>query len=280
MGGGQWGAFFPPMWWYHGRMRTVVIPDVHQRISWVEGILARESRSDEFVFLGDWFDSWPSSPGAASFEDTCRYLRHLLLSHANKERFVFLVGNHDMPYIYHNSASSRSAVKGGDAYSCSGFTRSKARIFRKVFYEAGLRDAFFSSRFAPAHASQGVICSHAGMSDHHLLPGEVGSSMVSSRLRSVWANFRNFSHPGNSLLSGCGLSRGGADQVGGLLWLDWNAEFVPSSRIGRQIVGHTRVAEPAARALGTSVESWNVDTGRDYAVVQDARIMTRGFQET
>lgn len=257
------------------KMRTVVIPDIHQRIGWVERVLALEASADEFVFLGDWFDAWEGAPGAVAFEETCLYLRRLVTSHPLSARFVFLVGNHDMPYIYHNSASSRSAVKGGEAYACSGFTRSKARTFRKVFYEAGLRDDLFSTRFAPAHRTQGVVLSHAGLHDSHLQPGESPSSFVCGRLTQVWENFRNLSYPSNGLLSGCGRARGGVDPVGGPLWLDWNAEFVPSERIGRQIVGHTHAEEPQGRSLGTPAESWNVDTGRDYAVVSSGRIVTR-----
>lgn len=256
-------------------MRTVVVPDVHQRIDWVGRVLSAETTADEFVFLGDWLDSWSDAPGAASFEDTCRYLRALASLSPQSHRFVFLVGNHDMPYIYHNSSSSRSAVKGGDAYACSGFTRSKARIFRKVFYESGLRDGFFASRFAPAHFSQGVVMSHAGLHSTHLLPGESPEQMVTSRLREVWANFRNVNFPGNALLSGCGTARGGTSAIGGVLWQDWNAEFTPTAAIGRQIVGHTHSPEPSVRAMGTPSESWNIDTGRDYAVIIDGRISTR-----
>lgn len=256
-------------------MRTVVIPDIHQKIDWVGRILSREGTADEFIFLGDWFDSWEGAPGAASFAETCQFLRGLATSHPASSRFIFLVGNHDMPYIYHNSSSSRSAVKRGEEYQCSGFSRSKARAFRKVFYESGLRDNFFVSRFAPIHQSQGITISHAGLHDHHLLPGESPAQLIANRLPQVWSNFRNCHYPGNALLSGCGRSRGGEDLVGGVLWLDWNLEFTPSVRIGRQLVGHTHSPEPRGRALGTSCESWNLDTGVDYAVVIDGLITTR-----
>lgn len=259
-------------------MRTVVIPDIHQRIGWVEKIISLEPSADEFVFLGDWFDAWEGSHGISSFGETCLYLRNLATAHPLAHRFVFLVGNHDMPYIYQNSSSSRTSVKNTEAYSCSGFTRSKARTFRKVFYETGLRDGFFISNFAPAYRTQGVTLSHAGIHPSYLLPGENLESLMSFRLPLVWSNFRNRALAGNDLLSSCGHARGGLEQHGGLLWLDWNVEFVPSESLGRQVVGHTSIQEPSARRLGFSDESWNIDTGRDYAVLVDGVITTRHLE--
>ena len=49
-------------------MKTLVIPDVHQRINNVEWILENEKGYDEVVFLGDWFDSFFDPPKVAGFE--------------------------------------------------------------------------------------------------------------------------------------------------------------------------------------------------------------------
>lgn len=260
-------------------MKTVVVPDIHQRIAMVEWILDSESSADEFVFLGDWFDSWGPGPRESSFVETCRYLRMLMTGHPLSGKFVFLVGNHDMPYIYHNCSSPGYAVRGGSMYSCSGFSKTKARAFRSVFRDSGHGDGFFLSRFRPAYRSQGVTMSHAGLHPSHLLSGEGVEGMVSRRLPMVWANFRNGGFPGNGLLSACGRARGGLDPVGGLLWLDWNAEFASIPELGPQIVGHTAVPAPSCRRMGTREESWNLDTGRDYAVIVDGRISTRPVGE-
>ncbi len=253
-----------------------MVPDIHQRIASVSSILSAESSADEFVFLGDWFDCWDSSsPGTASFDETCRYLRSLMTSHPRSSRFVFLLGNHDLPYIYQNSASSRSAVKGAERYACSGFSRSKARAFRKAFYDHGYRDKLFLEKFRIAHRSQGITLSHAGIHASHLLKGEAVEEMVLYRLPSIWLNFRNAAYSGNGLLSDCGKCRGGSETRGGLLWLDWNMEFAHSERLGRQIVGHTHVPEPECRAMGTPSESWDIDTGRNYGVIIDGRVVLR-----
>jgi hypothetical protein len=256
-------------------MRTVVIPDVHQRVSMVEKILSRESSAQEFVFLGDWFDAWESDPEAASFEKTCEFFRALLTSHPLSDRFVFLVGNHDLPYIYHNSGGSNASVKGGERYSCSGFTKSKARKFRKSFYENSLRDDLFVRKLKILHQTQGVTLSHAGVDGRIVRDSGSVENLVRVTAPSVWMNFRNFSFPGNELLSGCGRSRGGPDPVGGPLWLDWNSEFRPTVEVGKQLVGHTTVREPSCIGMGTPSESWNLDTGKDYAVVLGGVVSTR-----
>lgn len=39
-------------------MKTLIIPDVHQRVDSVKSIFKNEKDYDEVVFLGDWFDSF------------------------------------------------------------------------------------------------------------------------------------------------------------------------------------------------------------------------------
>jgi predicted phosphodiesterase len=110
-------------------MKTLVIPDVHQRTQFVRHILNTETNYDEVVFLGDWFDSFYEPPKVTSFEETCEYLRHLVLDHSNKDKFVFLIGNHDLSYIHENKDFSCSRISKTLKYYCSGFTASKAKKF-------------------------------------------------------------------------------------------------------------------------------------------------------
>jgi predicted phosphodiesterase len=51
-------------------MKTIVIPDVHQRVQSVRNILNHEKIYDEVVFLGDWFDSFFEPPKVTAFEET------------------------------------------------------------------------------------------------------------------------------------------------------------------------------------------------------------------
>ena len=73
--------------------KTIVIPDVHENIFAVQRILDSED-FDKAVFLGDWFDRFPSQPG-----DALATARWLATNQADP-RFTFLYGNHDLPYCF------------------------------------------------------------------------------------------------------------------------------------------------------------------------------------
>lgn len=255
-------------------MKTIVIPDIHQNIRLVDAVLAKEKHFDEVVFLGDWFDSFHQPPQVAYFPDTCRYLRNLILEHPERKKFVFLLGNHDISYIYHNNHASYRPVEHTDCYFCSGFTRLKAIMFRQEFFDEGLGDSFFMQHFRPAHFSQGVALSHAGFHRAHLKPGETLQDLINNRLPNIWRRFRHYRTPGNWLLSAAGYARQGDSEIGGLLWLDWRQEFPIHPNLGPQILGHTSVYEPECRGFGTAYECWNIDTGKDYAIIRDGRITT------
>jgi hypothetical protein len=99
--------------------------------------------------------------------------------------------------------------------------------------------------------------------------------VIDEVLPDVWLNFRNVAYRQNALISAVGVARGGQDNTGGLLWLDYYNEFYASPDIGKQIFGHSYVPEPTATAMNTDYESWNLDTNlKDYAKIRDGRLTT------
>ena len=260
-------------------MKTLVIPDVHQRTQFVRHILNTETNYDEVVFLGDWFDSFYEPPKVTGFEETCEYLRHLVLDHPNKDKFVFLVGNHDLSYIHENKNFSCNRISKTVKYYCSGFTASKAKKFRHQFFDRGLKDEFFTEHFKIVHRTQGFTLSHAGLSDKHIPYGLTPDDVIDKIVPVVWKNFRDFTRPHNYLISGAGYCRGGDCNVGGILWQDWNQEFLASEAIGKQIVGHTTTREPDCLAMNKPYESWNIDTEKDYGIILDGRFITKRISE-
>ena len=258
-------------------MKTIVISDVHQRIDAVKSILEAEKYYDEVVFLGDWFDSFFDPPKVAGMEETAEYLRYLVMDHPNKSKFVFLVGNHDVSYIFNNRASSMTSIHKAIDFYCSGFTTSKAKKFRKVFYDEGLKDDFFHKNFKVVHQTQGWTLSHAGLHERHVPVGKDIDVVVNEIIPHVWKNFRDFTVPHHWLLSGAGRYRGGDCVVGGVIWLDWNVEFEASEHIGRQIVGHTTMTLPEVIHMNTGKESWNLDTEKDYGVIINGMMTTKSI---
>ena len=260
---------------------SIILSDVHQRVREVKSILEANPNADEYVFLGDFFDSYEEPPVAANFKETCEFLRHLVLEHPLRKKFRFLVGNHDLSYIFHNNNHSHKSIHKSPDYYCSGWTKNKAKTFRKCFWDQGLRDAFFINNFRPAYQTQGFTLSHAGIHTKHIPAMRDMNFLVNDLLPDVWTKFRMMmSHPHNWLLSGAGEARWGPYPVGGVMWLDWRSEFEASEHLGKQVVGHTTVEEPSCVEQGTEWESWNLDTTRHHGVITDGVLTTKTIPGT
>lgn len=159
-------------------MRTLVIPDVHQRIGRIDKALNKEGY-DETIFLGDWFDTFAKPPYVATISETASYLKDLILKHPRRNSFIFLLGNHDLSYIYHNKLNSKEKLGIFDShgfiydptYYCPGFEENKSQEFREVFFDQGHKDDFFLKTFKIAHHCKyhNITFSHAGIIPEHLL---------------------------------------------------------------------------------------------------------------
>jgi hypothetical protein len=254
-------------------MKTIVIPDVHQRTQDVEKVL-NENTYDEVVFLGDWFDSFWEPPNVSSFKETCTYLRDLIVSHKDRDKFVFLIGNHDLNYIHANNRESIRSSSKDLCYYCSGYTNNKSKIFRQVFFDHGYKDEFFLSNMKLAHKSQGVIISHAGIVPEIMPYGCDIDKFVDEVLPSALKEFRNLNYIHNNTMSWVGELRGGQNKVGGVLWLDWWGEFYSSDIVGDQIVGHTQIQDIGPQLnKNENTKSWNIDTGsKHFAVIENGSV--------
>lgn len=256
-------------------MTTLIIPDVHQDIDSVKRILKLEDNGklDEIIFLGDWLDSFHEPPQVANFKDTCLFLKSLVRDNKNSNKMTFLIGNHDLAYIYNNVFRNPVGKGASSRYLCSGVTAQKISIFKKIFYFDGLKDEWFIKNFKIAHRSQDWIFSHAGLIEQHIPMGLTSHQLVDDVLPEVWRNFRNFLHPQNELISDVGRGRGGWCDFGGILWLDFHCEFCPSINIGKQVFGHTYVPEPQVRGFNKKHESWNIDSNlKFYAKIKDGKL--------
>jgi hypothetical protein len=251
-------------------MKTLVVGDIHQDLAPIKNLLETTETFDEIVFLGDWFDSHKTPPEVASFEETCTFLKSLLEN--LREKCVFLLGNHDLSYIARNTSHSHTHIKKTPTYSCSGFTNSKGKKFRKAFFDQGLKDTFFTEHFKPAHLAQGWLLSHAGVMGELFPYGCSRETLVNENLLEAWKNFRLLAHPYNPILSQIGRCRGGEAPFGGVLWCDANEEFRPSTLAGKQLFGHTSTESPQGFALGTPKESWNINTGNHYAILNEGNL--------
>jgi hypothetical protein len=132
---------------------------------------------------------------------------------------AMLIGNHEIPYFDPGSPFA-------------GF-HFNARVNEKLWelYDNGL---LLASMVSNLGRDKPALISHAGISQKQLNLGTGTTAQeVYSKLEQEWFG-KNFSH---YLFRDCGRARYGPNEIGGVLWCDFDKEFEPTDF--PQIVGHT-----------------------------------------
>jgi hypothetical protein len=209
-------------------MRTLVIPDIHNRIIRAQSIIDKVQH-DKLVLTGDYFDNHGEGAYAAEYaRATAVWLKEKILYNPTA---VALIGNHDSSYIWPENIHFR----------CSGYTPYKSVAINDVLTNED------KAKFGVYHIDQNHVFSHAGLTNKlwkkyslnfdetkfaskleffdHVLQQETTIALEQ-------ANLNN-----NVELFGAGWERGGYQQYGGINWVDWNT-FGPVNGIN-QIVGHS-----------------------------------------
>ncbi len=224
--------------------------------------------------MGDYFDDWHDSPAQAAA--TARWLAALLDAHpVEKGYLTALMGNHDLPYRWpHNGA-----------LSCSGNT-----VEKHYAINLEMRTRHWE-RLECFRESQGWLLSHAGF--HPSLLSKVvspnspnfgsynvdGEFQAQEALQCVRTAEEGRYHP----WLGVGRDRGGYDPFGGIFWCDWSR--LPPTPGVKQIVGHTKGAEPRYNSGGGGVEGmartrWCLDTAlKHYGVLEDGELRVEAVSD-
>lgn len=255
------------------RLRTLLIPDIHQNYGFLESILEREPLDsfERIVLLGDYFDGRePTHRGPDAARKTARLINQLEVKVGS--RLTLLWGNHDVPYYLYQCANGR----GGADHS----------EFRRLRRQMGLAPESqataeaiceewplsFWGKLRPFVRINRFVVSHAGI---HL-------SLYPSKARSVaqaleilgkqWSEdfikLRSGGIPGP--LMDAGTVRGGERfEVGGVTWLDWEQEFEDDLPFG-QIVGHSWCV--SQREIG---RSHCIDFGQCAYAMIDTNLVVR-----
>ena len=127
---------------------------------------------------------------------------------------LMLVGNHEMPYF-----SSENTFAG---------FRSHVQVSNKIWE---LHDARL---IKPAYTYGPMLITHAGITQSQLNFGTgTTAGEVNTKLQREWAE-QNYNH---YLFRDCGRARYGKQDIGGVLWCDFDREFEPTEF--PQVVGHT-----------------------------------------
>lgn len=220
-------------------MKTLVIPDIHEQYKDLLALGPRIDSADKVVCLGDYFDTF----GVTHTPEVAAWVAERIV---NVDKFTFLLGNHDTPYLF-----------GHREMMCSGHKAWKTPIVLALL-------AKHIDLFHLCVDVDGYILSHAGW--HPSMLQYADEVSIADALLTVK---RGEMHP----LFGAGASRGGNQPVGGIVWLDFKHEFVDIDEMP-QIVGHTK--GPHVRRSG---ESLCIDTGLEHvAWIEDGKVEVEAWK--
>ena len=264
-------------------MKLLVIPDIHNRIVQAQSIMEGVAH-DKCILLGDYFDGYGDNIHDAS--NTAAWLRDFVLPNPKN---IPLIGNHDVNYFWNYHPQFR----------CSGYRDEKYHAIRKEINQDHVR------QFKFFHIEDNWCFSHAGltvslwksMAMAYEQTHEETRFQFFERVFTDWVRktVEDIDLIKNLPLLGCGWDRGGDQQYGGIIWVDWRS-FASIQGVN-QMVGHTPHKVPEVhvqfkgggykkkyitdylknieRYTGDDVVSLNfaMDTHSDhYAVVTDGKV--------
>jgi len=230
-------------------MKTLIIPDIHNRVDWIEPFLISQ-KYDKVVFLGDYFDDFGDSPKDAKI--VAKWLQQSLQF---KNR-IHLFGTHDMWYRFPFNP----------CLLASGNTGAKSEAIKKILDE----DDWNLLQFY--HFEQNHLLTHAG-----LHPSFVKNNNPLDSLEILIDQAKIEIQEGTiDPILDAGFARGGTNPFGGITWLDWYEEFESIPNLN-QIVGHTEVKAPVEKSLFNS-KNYCLDTKSRYiGILENGLFSTRSI---
>lgn len=236
---------------------AIIISDIHGDISKAETFLSYKPET-EHVILGDLMDS---REHGITLDDEIECLKLVLASEA-----VLLWGNHDLAYTGKPCWPPYARFK--NTYD----PISELIIPRQ-------------ERFKAAHAVDGWLCTHAGVSTMlaKMLP-DMPLACCDPVTVAAWINDQFLyqsqirknriggkSYFGTGPLFAIDWTRGGDDRYGGIFWYDPQRESAkPDPRV-KQIFGHTPIEGPLKRETWVNINiecgCWVFDTEEDDFVL-------------
>ena len=198
-------------------MKTLIIPDIHNKSHIAEHIISRE-KPDKVIFLGDYFDSFHDEPD--DVRATAKWF-HWSINQPNR---IHIVGNHDLPYWFPENPF----------LDCPGYNRFKLLLVQEYVTNKDWEKLVFYHNL-----DDHWLLSHAGAHPYWLKTDKTDIKELSDRLQWETKNFLKAA--GRKLyhwFAAWSRARGGTLTPGGLVWNDFTGDF--HALIGvNQLVGHT-----------------------------------------
>lgn len=194
-------------------MKTLIIPDVHERIEVLKKLEPSMEEADRVVFLGDFWDTFSKDKQA---ETVAKWLKPRLYD----SKYTALWGNHDAHYAFKHPM-----------FRCSGYSTITQAILDAEFTAKDWR------RFKPFTRVSKFLVSHAGFRPET-------KSLMNDAREAISLAFSGEFHP----FWMPGWTAGGPAKFGGPTWLRW----WELEDIGHpQIVGHTPLKQTETKEDGS-----------------------------
>lgn len=250
---------------------VLVVPDVHQDLSFLERAAARARQEGAaLALLGDYVDAVdPRWREPAALRAVARAVTDITLEHPLG--CVCLPGNHDVQALQVARMRAGLLLSGDEAQ----VAKLDAALPAAAGYGSLLGEwpREFLACWRMATCAHGYLLTHAGVARRHwpwgAAPDREGQLaaflQTTARAWDRWVR-----HEEECALFEAGPGRGGRHApVGGPLWLDWDSEFVDDLPYP-QVVGHTRGRDPRRKD-----RSWCIDAAQSSVAIIDPNLGLR-----
>jgi hypothetical protein len=250
--------------------KVVIAGDSHQGLSWLNAIISKEEPFDKFIHLGDHLDTFNQIDAIRYFsvKAVCEWINEK----RKDDRFIWLLANHDLAYLA--SYTPRQVPPKASFYSCSGWTRNKAKQFNKHIDPEWFKQVELCCKVGDFY------CVHAGFSYQQFKPFMSESENIEKLYHEWEADKMIFHHKPWHWINYIGPARYGLEEYSSPIWLDFGSEFVPLDET-QIICGHTHdYGNPRCKKNSIGLENYCIDGGQTcYAVWEDGRLDIRFVQE-
>lgn len=180
----------------------LILPDIHGRAFWEEAV-TETIKYDKVVFLGDYLDPYDHE-GIMSDDALDNFHNILAFAHANEDKVVLLLGNHDMHYV---------SLEYAYLAQSSRYDKDRAYAYHQLFEE---HRQLFTLAWETLWKGRRVLFTHAGVSDgwyqaNKKVIGEMNSDNLNHLLDTI---------EGIQALGQIGYERGGRHRWGSMVWAD------------------------------------------------------------
>ncbi|WP_420152846.1 metallophosphoesterase [Siphonobacter sp.] len=204
-------------------MQVLAIGDLHGRLNWEEAPI---QQADRVIFVGDYVDSKQFSD-----EQTTEVLQKVIaLKRAEPEKYILLLGNHDVAYLHY------------PLFPCSNFRPKMQALWTGIYREN-------ADCFQVAYQLENYLFTHAGVSSSWAQKHGNRGSDLADRLNALQET-----PAGREVVFQCGWVRGGNPGAkGGPVWADETETIDDYLPDWHQVVGHT--PQPFIRTQGDETAS-------------------------